>query len=254
MNSPRKKIWKVYFHSSEQMREIRDSSGQIAIASPPFTNHRDGKTLNKGEYLSFIQRVFSETYRILKPGGILVTVNTDLRDHARYNGGDSIFNGLVWHKHSALRQIAEAIGFRCTDTKIWAKSLKRNIYRYTFAYIQFFLKQNGRAKYVARHKDVKEFSPDVWLLERGTFRRDAHGFIFRDAIHPEIVRRCLEQFTSTDNLVVSPFTGSGTVLAVAKMMGRRSIGYEVDLDLKPLIIASIETPSLLKAYEGFNND
>ena len=104
------------------------------------------------------------------------------------------------------------------------------------------------------HKIAKGFGPDVWLLERGTIRRDSRGFIFRDAIHPEIVKRCLEQFTSTDDLVVSPFTGSGTVLAVAKMMGRRCIGYEVNLDLKPLIFTSIETPSLLKVYDGFNND
>src|SRR5574337_165750 len=100
--------WSVYFHSSENMNELENGTAKIAIASPPFTNHPDGRTLDKGEYLKFIERVFSEIYRVLKPSGILVTVNTDLRDHARYNGGDSRFNGLIWHKHSALRWISES--------------------------------------------------------------------------------------------------------------------------------------------------
>jgi DNA modification methylase len=244
-----KASWSIYFHSSEDMHEIDGGFAQIAIASPPFTNHSDGKTLDKTEYTNFIKRVFSEIYRITKPGGVLVTVNTDLRDHARYNGGDSSFNGLIWHKHSTLRQIAEIIGFRCTDTKIWAKSLNRNVYRYTFSYIQFFRKPGSSAKYAAHQKVSKGFGPDVWLLEGGTYRRDAYGYIFRDAIHPEIVKRCLEQFTSPNDLVVCPFVGSGTVVAVAHMMGRRSIGYEVNLELKPMIVASIETPDLFTAYK-----
>jgi DNA modification methylase len=240
--------WRVYFHTSEKMHEVEDTSAQIAVASPPFTNNADGKTLDKQNYLDFLQQVFHETSRILRPGGILVTVNTDLRDHARYNGGDTRFNGLVWHKHSAIRRVAENIGFRCVDTKIWAKSLKRNVYRYNFAYIQFFKKLGMHASNPASQKVSREFGPDVWLLERGTYRRDAEGFIFRDAVHPEIVRRCLEQYTSPGDLVISPFTGSGTVVAVAKMMGRPCIGYEVNRSLRSLIELSIETPILLGVY------
>lgn len=249
-----KESWRVYFHTAEKMGEISDSSAQIAIASPPFTNHRDGKTLNKKEYLSFIERVFFETSRVLNPGGFLVTVNTDLRDHARYNDGNSTFNGLVWHKHSDLRQVAEQAGFRCIDTKIWAKSLQRDVYRYTFAYIQFFVKPNSGKQYTERKRISKEYGPDVWLLEKGTLRRDARGFTFRDAIHPEIVVRCLRQFTSPGDLVISPFTGSGTVLAVAKMMGRRSIGYEINRNLEQLIRESVGTPDHFKAYQQLKKD
>ena len=34
---------------------------------------------------------------------------------------------------------------------------------------------------------------DVWLLENGAYRKDTNGFIFRNAIHPEIVERCIER-------------------------------------------------------------
>src|SRR5688572_5657614 len=120
------KSYAIYFHSSEEMPEIRSDQAQLVIASPPFTNHSNGKILDKQEYLGFIHRVFREVWRVLKPGGILVTINTDLRDHARYNSGDKQFDGLLWQKHADLRAVAERLGFLCIDAKIWAKSLNRN--------------------------------------------------------------------------------------------------------------------------------
>jgi DNA modification methylase len=248
VNRRRQRLWTVYYHSSEQMPEIRNGAAQLVIASPPFTNQSDGKTLDKEEYLDFIQKVFRELVRVLKPGGSLVTINTDLRDHARYNRGDRRFDGLLWQKHCDFRRIAESLGFRCVETKIWAKSLNRNVYRYTFAYIQFFLKPRGSSHKALRKKSEAAFHPDIWLLERGTTRRDSRGYVFRDAIHPEIVKRCLKQLTSLGDLVVSPFAGSGTILSVANLMGRRCIGYEVNRDLKALIRSSIATPERFLAY------
>lgn len=241
----------IYFHTSEEMPELRNGTAQIAIASPPFTNRLDGKALDKQDYLRFIDRVFQELRRVLEPGGILVTVNTDLRDHARYNRGDKRFDGLLWQKHGDLRAVAEGLGFLCVDTKIWVKSLNRNLYRYTFAYIQIFRKQRASGMPLWRKGISRAFGPDVWLLERGTTRRDKHGVLFRDAIHPELVRRCVEQFTSPGDLVISPFAGSGTVLAVATMLRRRSVGYEVDKKLKRLINDSIKAPQRFAAYENF---
>jgi len=247
----REKLWALYYHSSEWMTEIQNGTVRLAIASPPFTNDQtDPKALSKVNYLGFIRRVFAEIFRVLVPNGILVSVNTDLRDHARYNEGNCHFDGLVWQKHSDIRIIAEELGFRCINTKIWAKSLNRNSYRYTFAYIQFFEKPEGRVQQSSRRKMEAGFAADIWLLQRGTTRRDSLGNIFRDAIHPEIARRCLAQFTLPGEIVLSPFTGSGTILAVATLMGRQSIGYEVNRQLKRLISESIETPERFSAYDS----
>lgn len=225
------------------MREIRRGGAQLAIASPPFTNQSDRKTLDKQDYLEFFRRVICELHRVLVPGGVLIVINTDLRDHARYNRGDMKFDGLLWQKHADLRQIAEqGGGFRCFETKIWAKSLRRNVYRYTFAYVQFFEKLGGPGRRVSRQNSTAAFAPDVWLLEGGTYRRDSRGYVFRDAIHPEIVKRCVERFTVPGDLVVSPFTGSGTVLSIAKSLGRRGIGYEINRDLRRLIQESVRRP------------
>ena len=243
----------IFYHSSETMPELYDDSVQLVIGSPPFTNHPDGKTLDKVLYLEFVGKVFREARRVLKPGRFLVIVNTDLRDHARYNRGNSKFDGLLWQKHSSIRTAAEAIDFRCVETKIWVKSLTRNIYRYGFAYIQFFQKSDPRKSSSWRRSIQESFAQDVWLLKGGGFRRDSRGFTFRDAFHPEIVSRCLKQLTSPGDLVVCPFAGSGTVPAVARLLGRRCIAFETDKHLKPLIKETIARPEWFSAFHGLLN-
>lgn len=240
---------RVYFHSSEAMPEISDNKVKAAIASPPYTNSSDGKFLDKGNYFGLLARVLSESFRVLEPGGVFVCVNTDLRDHARYNGGDKSFEGLVWQKHADLRRLAETQGFRCVDTKIWAKSLGRTLCRYTFAYIQFFQKPRSDRRAVScRWRTAAAFAADVWLLPGGTLRRGARGSIFLDAMHPEIAVRCLHQFTAPGDLVLCPFAGSGTVLSVAKQMGRCGVGYEIDAKLRDLIAESVVHPERLPGY------
>jgi DNA modification methylase len=232
----------VYFHSAERMPEVSDDSVRFGFASPPFTNNPDGKTMNKSDYLDFVERMFGEAFRVLVPGGVLVSLNTDLRDHASYNGGDTAFNGTVWHKHDAIRQRAERVGFRCFEHKIWVKSLKENLYRYNFSHVMFYAKPGGKVLRAYKAKRARGFGPDAWLLPDSMQRRDSGGFLFRDAIHPEIVKRCMDEFTQAGDLIISPCAGSGTVCAVAEMMGRSWVGYEINPKLRQLIQESVSGP------------
>jgi site-specific DNA-methyltransferase (adenine-specific) len=43
-----------------------------------------------------------------------------------------------------------------------------------------------------------------------------------------LVRRMIALFTDPGDLVVDPFAGAGTTLAVAVEMGRRAVGYEIE--------------------------
>jgi DNA modification methylase len=232
------------------MEEIADESVRLVIASPPYTNNHDRITLDKVKYLAFIERVFSESLRIIVPGGVLVSVNTDLRDHARYNRGNYSFEGQIWFKHCDIRKTAEEIGFRCFDCKIWAKTLNRDVRRYTFAYIVFYSKPIAKIHRPLYPRVTHGFGPDVWLLEKGTRRKSSGGLVFLDAIHPCIVERCINEFASPGDLVVSPFTGSGTIPAVAELMGRHWAAYEVDKKLKNLIQKSIYGPNRPEVYRS----
>jgi len=232
----------IYFHSSETMPEIESESIRLVIASPPFTNSSDGKSLDKADYCAFLDTVFNECYRTLLPGGIFVSLNTDLKDHASYNRGDMSFEGTVWLKHAKIRAIADNIGFRQFDYKVWVKSFKQDMYRFKFSHILFFKKPGAKRFRHHPQKHTKDFAPSVWHLQDSMQRRDSEKFKFPDAFHPDISRRCIREFTKKGDLVLSPFTGSGTILATAHELNRKWLGYEINADLELLIQESIHGP------------
>lgn len=65
--------------------------------------------------------------------------------------------------------------------------------------------------------------PDVWYLATGN-GEGAHVAVFPDKL-PEI---CITASTRPGDLVLDPFAGSGTTLGVARRLGRRSIGIELN--------------------------
>ena len=46
--------------------------------------------------------------------------------------------------------------------------------------------------------------------------------------HERWAEYCIENFTDTGDVVLDPFVGSGTIVAVAVRMGRRGVGIEID--------------------------
>jgi modification methylase len=239
---------KVYFHTAENIHEIPDNTIRLAVASPPFTNNPDGKTLDKIDYGQFLNTVYQECFRTLMPGGVLVSLNTDLKDHGRYNRGDRSYEGSVWLKHAAIREVVDGLGFKQFDYKIWAKALTENRFRFNFSHLLFFEKPGSKRFRHHPQKHTRGFGPSVWDLKDSMQRRDSTGYKFPDAIHPEISRRCIREFTQEGDIVLSPFTGSGTILATAEELGRNWIGYEINTDLERLITESIYGPRP-KAYE-----
>ncbi len=93
----------------------------------------------------------------------------------------------------------------------------------------------------------KGFQPDedTWYFPRvcGTFKQRArwHGCQMPEQLLGRIVRAC----SNAGDLVLDPFTGSGTTLVVAKKLGRRWIGFE----LSPNYLAKVQA-RLDAAEEG----
>jgi site-specific DNA-methyltransferase (adenine-specific) len=93
--------------------------------------------------------------------------------------------------------------------------------------------------WVLRPQDIPQsFAPDedTWYFPRinGTFkeREGWHGCQMPEQLLGRIIRAC----SNEGQLVLDPFGGSGTTLAVAKKLGRNYLGYE----LSPEYAARIE--------------
>lgn len=84
--------------------------------------------------------------------------------------------------------------------------------------------------FVLRPQDLESsFHPgeDTWYFPRvaGTFKERAgfHGCQMPEQLLGRIIRTCSEP----DEVVLDPFSGSATTLAVAKKLGRRFIGFDI---------------------------
>ena len=221
---------RLYFHTSERMPEIPDETVNLAIAFPPFLHKPRARILRKDQWLHMVEDVYREVFRVLRRKSVLVSINSDVRDRPKYSKKDRA-EGTIWWKHAAIRVIAESLGFTCLGTKIWARSLKQDLYRPTHSYLVFYGKQRPHLS-TRDNCMAPEFAPDVWLLEGRTRTTLPRGKIFKDGLHPELVRRCIAHFTEPGDLVLSPFAGVGTVPSVAREMNRAWVGYEIDRSLK----------------------
>ncbi len=87
-----------------------------------------------------------------------------------------------------------------------------------------------RDGFILRPQDLPERFPghsDTWFFSRvaGTFKERAgfHGCQMPEQLLGRIIRACSQE----GDLVLDPFAGSGTTLAVAKKLNRRFLGFEL---------------------------
>jgi len=67
---PQKYMDCLFCKSSESMDELPDCSVHLMVTSPPYNVTKEyDQDLNLDEYLAMLNRVWSETYRVLVPGG-----------------------------------------------------------------------------------------------------------------------------------------------------------------------------------------
>ena len=175
----------------------------LVIMSPP---DQAETNMSFGEYTSFIHSVYNDAFDKLKDGGVLVSITTD-RKH----------NGAIYLKHE---EIINALKNKATlfNYKIWAKSLKTNLYILNFCHMLFFCK--GKKPLIKNN--ISEFYPDVWLLERDKIK----NYPSKDSFPSELVKRLVLTFTNTSDLIFDPFVGSGKTAKVAVDNDRKFIGFD----------------------------
>jgi site-specific DNA-methyltransferase (adenine-specific) len=107
--------------------------------------------------------------------------------------------------------------------------------------------------WILRPQDLPEgFQPeeDTWYFSRvcGTFKERAgwHGCQMPEQLLGRIIRAS----SNTGDVVLDPFAGSGTTLAVAKKLGRRWIGFELSPNYVARIQARLESTKEGDRLEG----
>ena len=219
-------------------------SVDLVVTSPPYDDLR-----TYGGHSWDFYGVAWQLKRVLKPGGVIVWVVADATKDGSETG-TSMEQALHFRK----------LGLRLHDTMIYRKSNRPplNHPRYEQEWEYAFVLASGKPKTVnliqeecilagqinrgtARNggsdslvtkygygKPVKETKPrgNVWSYPVGT-EQDSDG------THPAIFPQALAQdhitsWSNAGDVVIDPFSGSGTTCRAAKDLGRRFVGIEVN--------------------------
>lgn len=101
-----------------------------------------------------------------------------------------------------------------------------------------------------QNRDVTKRTPrSVWAINPQPYR--GHFAVFPE----RLVEVCILAGTSEGNVVLDPFAGSGTTLAVAERLGRKAIGIELNRDSCALIVERCKQRALISlggSYEASN--
>ena len=193
---------KIYCGDALKLIDELDLQPRLIILSPPDLAETN---FSLKEYKEFIKNIYSKCLEKLHENGVLCSVTTDRK-----------MNGKIYTKHIDIINSVNADLFKY---KIWAKSLKTNLFILTYSHMLFFRKNKKNI-----NNGLKEFKPDVWHIPLDKVK----GYKNKDSFPTELVRRIVLNFTQENNLVLDPFLGTGKTAAVCLSLNRTYIGFELD--------------------------
>ncbi|MEM1225981.1 MAG: site-specific DNA-methyltransferase [Planctomycetota bacterium] len=202
----------------------------LVVTSPPY----DGLRSYGGATWSF-EGVASQLYRVLKDGGVIV-----------WNVGDQVIEGSESGTSFEQALAFKRLGLRLHDTMIYKKTGGGNLetYRYYQGFEYVFILSKGQPKafnpicdrpneYVVNRADEsgerKKMGRryNIWEYPNGGGHMGDCGD--HEAPMPEgLARDHILSWSNEGDIVLDPFSGSGTTAKMAKHNGRRFIGIEVN--------------------------
>ena len=242
----------VFVHSSEHMEELPDNSVALMVTSPPYHVGKDyDADTTFSEYLDLVEGVFTETYRVLQPGGraVVNVANLGRRPYVPLSHlvtarmlkiGYFMRAEIIWRK-------ARGAGGNCAwgSWRSPANPVIRDVHEYALCF------SKGRFDRVVKGEPTisrDEFLGDtisVWEIPPELAKRVGHPAPFP----VELPRRFIELYTFKHELVLDPFIGAGSTAVAATQSGRRWVGYDVSEEYAEITrkrVAAVEADRLFE--------
>lgn len=248
----------IVIGDSRNMAEVGKSSVHLVITSPPYFNSPfDYPDLFQTyeDFLSLLRDVARQLRQELATGRLACFVTQDVRIEGKLypvcadlirimlDEGFSYREKIIWKKPDGYTRISRRSG----------SVIKHGYPMYFYPdniFEEILIFQNGRFNYkllkdvpkdiLKESKiDIQNFNGEKWFLSVWEItnvlplpKRLEEGIA---AFPEEIPRRLILLYSFPGETVLDPFLGSGTTSKAAMMLGRNSIGYEIDQELKPVI-------------------
>jgi site-specific DNA-methyltransferase (adenine-specific) len=250
------------------MHELARESVDLVVTSPPYYNapfDYRGMYKDYDEYLNMLSRVADELFRTVRDGRIACFVIDDM-----------LVDGEKLPIVADATTIMRKTGFRYRDRIMWVKPKgysrisRRSGVVIQHPYPMYFYPDNiqesilifqkGRFDYSkvremdssileaskidSRALNQNEWNLTVWPITNvlPTNNPLEKGI----AAYPEeLASRLVQLFSFYGDTVLDPFLGSGTTSKVSALLGRNSVGYELNSSLKNRISSKISSAGRL---------
>jgi len=231
------------------MAELPDELVDLGFADPPFNigfdygDEFDDKKSYE-EYRDWSATWMGQMHRVLKPNGTLwVAIGDDWAAELKVMAnavGFKMRSWVIWYytfgvnspkkltrSHTHLFYFVKSKDFVCNADQIRVPSARALVYKDKRA------NPDGRLPddtWIIRPQELPDgfdAMEDTWHFSRiaGTFHQREFGAA--NQMPEQLLGRIIRFCSNPGDLVLDPFTGTGTTLAVAKKLGRRYLGYEL---------------------------
>jgi site-specific DNA-methyltransferase (adenine-specific) len=228
-------------------KTIENDSVDLIIADPPYNlgkdygNNHDFKGFD--EYLDFTRNWLTEAKRVLKPEGSIyvfmgvrfISYLYDILDREL----EMFFNSwVVWHYTQGMGK-TKGFSPRHDDILVFNNSKK-----FVFNLDDVRVPQ----KYYRARNNMRGANPgDVWQFSHVHYsnpNRQNHP-----TQKPEgLIERMVLVSSNNNDVVLDPFSGSGTTLRVCQQLKRKAIGFEINPDFIEMTKKRLAMP-----FNGFDS-
>jgi DNA modification methylase len=259
---------------SRDMRELEPNSVHLVVTSPPYwtlkeyrkSEGRLGHVADYEQFLAELDKVWTQCFDALVPGGRLICVVGDVclsrrknggrhtvvplhasvQEHCRRIGYDNLAP-IIWHKIANARLEAEGNGAAFLGKPYEPNAVIKND-------IEFILMERKPGGYrspdlatrvlsLLSDENHKAWFQLIWSGLTGASTRR------HPAPYPlELAVRLIRMFSFVGDTVLDPFHGTGTTTLAAALWGRDSFGYEVVAEYHDLALNRIR-----KQTEGLSS-
>jgi DNA modification methylase len=240
-------------HAAAVMKHFPKNSIDLIVTSPPYWtaveyDHGKNPWPSYEAYLDDMQSVWAQCSRVLRPNGklcinapIMPIPKAMIEQHTRH------LKNIAFDME---RKILDGTNLERYSLFIWQKQTSKMMfgsYPYpgniiennTIEFINVYVKPGKPPKFDADMKEANaltrtewlDLSQQVWFMYPEDVKREGdHPAPFPEKLPARLMRLYTYQAVGNfpGEIVLDPFVGTGTTCAVAKTMGRRYVGIDVN--------------------------